>query len=161
LEVTAEEGDMSTAAHASSRDPIVVGVDGSSQSRQALRWAARMSELLDAPINVVSAWQYPTTYGYAAPLPDWTPEEDMRRIQDHAIAGVFGDERPPDLASVVEPGGAARVLLSASETALVLIVGSRGHGGFAGLLLGSVSATVAEHASCPVMIVHGDQPPPD
>ena len=61
---------------------------------------------------------------------------------------------------VVREGGAAKVLLEASEGAVMLVVGSRGHGGFAGLLLGSVSANVAEHAGCPVFIVHGDQPPP-
>jgi nucleotide-binding universal stress UspA family protein len=150
---------MSTPA-TESRDPIVVGLDGSPQSRQALRWAAEMARLLDAPINVVTAWQYPTTYGYASPLPDWNPETDMRRVQTEAIAGVFGHEAPAGLTQLLEPGSAAAVLLRAAETALMLVVGSRGHGGFAGLLLGSVSATVAEHAACPVLIVHGDKPPP-
>jgi nucleotide-binding universal stress UspA family protein len=56
--------------------------------------------------------------------------------------------------------GAAKVLIDASQGATMLVVGSRGHGGFAGLLLGSVSANVAEHASCPVLIIHGHQPLP-
>jgi nucleotide-binding universal stress UspA family protein len=150
---------MSTPA-TESRDPIVVGLDGSPQSRQALRWAADLAQLLGAPINVVTAWQYPTTYGYASPLPDWNPEADMRQVQTEAIGGVFGHETPAGLTQILEPGSPAAVLLAASETALMLVVGSRGHGGFAGLLLGSVSATVAEHASCPVLIVHGDKPPP-
>jgi nucleotide-binding universal stress UspA family protein len=60
----------------------------------------------------------------------------------------------------VREGGAAKVLLEVSEGAAMVIVGSRGHGGFTGLLLGSVSANVAEHASCPVLIIHGDQAPP-
>jgi nucleotide-binding universal stress UspA family protein len=60
----------------------------------------------------------------------------------------------------VYEGGAAKVLLDACDGAVMLVVGSRGHGGFAGLLLGSVSANVAEHASCPVFIVHGHRPPP-
>lgn len=141
-------------------DPIVVGLDGSPQSLKALRWAVGMAGLLGAPINVVTAWQYPTTYGYASPLPDWNPEDDAREIQARAVAGVFGDDPPAGLAYVLQAGGAAAVLLTASETARMLVVGSRGHGGFAGLLLGSVSSTVAEHASCPVLIVHGDQPAP-
>lgn len=141
-------------------DPIVVGVDGSPESRQALRWAADMGKLLGAPINVVSAWQYPTTYGYATPLPDWNPEDQMSGVQRDVITGVFGEEDPPGVARMLQTGGAAHVLLEASTTALMLVVGSRGHGGFAGLLLGSVSATVAEHASCPVLIVHGNRPPP-
>jgi nucleotide-binding universal stress UspA family protein len=81
-------------------------------------------------------------------------------LQDEAIAGAFGDDTPKDLGRVLQSGGAAGVLLEASESALMLVVGSRGHGGFAGLLLGSVSAVVAEHASCPVLIVHGDHTPP-
>ena len=58
-------------------------------------------------------------------------------------------------------GNAAKVLLEASEGARMLVVGSRGHGGFSGLLLGSVSAACAEHARCPVVVVHGDGPPPN
>ena len=144
----------------SGTDPIVVGLDGSPQSRQALRWAAQLGRLLGAPVNVVTAWQYPTTYGYAVPLPDWSPEEDMRLVQQQAIQGVFGEEHPPGITPILQPGGAAAVLLGAGQTAQMIVVGSRGHGGFAGLLLGSVSATVAEHAPCPVLIVHGDRPPP-
>lgn len=139
---------------------IVVGVDGSPQSRQALRWAVQMARLLGAPMTVVTAWEFPTTYGYATPVPDWNPEDDMRQVQDQAIAGVFGDDPPQDLGRVLQSGGAAHVLLEASEGALMLVVGSRGHGGFAGLLLGSVSSVVAEHAACPVLIVHGDETPP-
>jgi nucleotide-binding universal stress UspA family protein len=60
----------------------------------------------------------------------------------------------------VHEGGASKVLLDASEGAIMLVVGSRGHGGFAGLMLGSVSANVAAHASCPVLVIHGDQAPP-
>jgi nucleotide-binding universal stress UspA family protein len=143
-----------------STDPIVVGVDGSPSSRQALRWAADLAQAFGAPINVVSAWQYPTTFGYASPLPDWSPEEDMRRVQDQVIAGVFGEETPPGVTRVLQCGGAAAVLREASQTALMLVVGSRGHGGFAGMLLGSVSSTLAEHSTCPVVIVHGNRPPP-
>jgi nucleotide-binding universal stress UspA family protein len=73
---------------------------------------------------------------------------------------VFGDQPPAGLQRQVREGGAAKVLLDAGESAIILVVGSRGHGGFAGLLLGSVSANVAEHASCPVLVIHGDQAPP-
>jgi nucleotide-binding universal stress UspA family protein len=61
---------------------------------------------------------------------------------------------------VVREGNPAHVLLESSAGAMMLVVGSRGRGGFAGLILGSVSAAVAEHASCPVLVVHGDKPVP-
>jgi nucleotide-binding universal stress UspA family protein len=84
----------------------------------------------------------------------------MAKVLDDAVLAVFGDQLPEGLRLLVQEGGAAKVLLDAGEGAVMLVVGSRGHGGFAGLLLGSVSANVAEHASCPVFIVHGDQGPP-
>jgi nucleotide-binding universal stress UspA family protein len=86
----------------------------------------------------------------------------MAKVLDDAVLAVFDDQPPAGLKLElqVQEGGAAKVLLGAGEGAVMIVVGSRGHGGFAGLLLGSVSANVAEHASCPVFIVHGDQAPP-
>jgi len=139
---------------------IVVGVDGSPHSEHALRWSARLGSVLGARLEVVGAWEYPATFGWAAIAPDWNPGEDAEKVVADTIAAVFGDQPPADLQVRVHEGGAAKVLLDACEGALMLVVGSRGHGGFAGLLLGSVSANVAEHASCPVLIIHGDKPLP-
>jgi nucleotide-binding universal stress UspA family protein len=140
---------------------IVVGVDGSRDSEQALRWSARVAANLGARITVVTAWEFPASYGWAGLAPsDWSPAQDMDRAVADTVAAVFGDQPPAGLTVEVRQGGAAKVLLDASADAVMLIVGSRGHGGFAGLLIGSVSASVAEHASCPVLVVHGDQPPP-
>jgi nucleotide-binding universal stress UspA family protein len=151
---------MSSETPGTQRAEIVVGVDGSDRSRQALRWAADLADTFGARVTVVTSWEFPLTYGYGAPIPSWSPEDDMRRVQEESIAGVFGDDPPQDLERVLRPGNAAHVLIEASRSALMLVVGSRGHGGFAGLLLGSVSAVVAEHASCPVLIVHGNRVPP-
>lgn len=71
----------------------------------------------------------------------------------HAVDDVFGEQRPNGMQLRAIQGGGAPVLLDASRDALMVVVGSRGRGGFAGLLLGSVSAKVAEHAECPVLVV--------
>jgi nucleotide-binding universal stress UspA family protein len=84
----------------------------------------------------------------------------MKQVLDDAISATFGNQPPAGMQRHVREGGAAKVLLETAEGATMLVVGSRGHGGFAGLLLGSVSANVAEHAKCPVLIIHGDQEPP-
>ena len=135
---------------------IVVGVDGSTQSQQALRWAARIASATHARINAVAVWDYPLTYGWGLPA-DWNPGDDMKKLLTETVELAVGPERAPDMTLTIRQGCAAHVLLEESEDALMLVVGSRGHGGFAGLLLGSVSAAVAEHASCPVLVVHGDQ----
>lgn len=140
-------------------DPrIVVGVDGSEQSELALRWAARLAPSLDARIEAVVAWHFPLGYIWAMPEDNWTPEDDARRIVAASVGAVFGSDPPATLQMLVCQGMPAKVLKDASVGARMLIVGSRGHGGFAGLLLGSVSSTVAEHAHCPVLVVH---PTPD
>jgi nucleotide-binding universal stress UspA family protein len=139
---------------------IVVGVDGSPSSQQALRWGARAAAAFGAGLDAVIAWEFPAMYGWASVPSDWDPAQDMRAVLDQTLQDVFGDQPPAGLRRLVNEGGAARVLLDASQDAIMLVVGSRGHGGFTGLLLGSVSANVAEHASCPVLIVHGDQDPP-
>jgi nucleotide-binding universal stress UspA family protein len=139
---------------------IVVGVDGSGHSLQALRWGARLAAMFGARVDAVAAWDFPAAYGWSAVPSDWDPEQDMRHVLDDSVRAVFGDQPPAGLRREVLEGGAAKVLLDASQGAVMLVVGSRGHGGFAGLLLGSVSANVAEHASCPVLVIHGDQAEP-
>ena len=139
---------------------IVVGVDGSSYSEKALHWAAFLGLSLGARVQAVAAWDYPAAFGWASVPSDWDPEKDMEKVLQEAVREAFGNRPPANLDLEVREGGAARVLIEASRGATMLVVGSRGHGGFAGLLLGSVSANVAEHASCPVLIIHGDRGAP-
>jgi nucleotide-binding universal stress UspA family protein len=134
---------------------VVVGVDGSEHSKLALTWAARIAEEAKTQLEAVIAWQYPPTFGWAAvPPSDWNPEKDADATLTATVDEVFGTHRPPNLQLTVAEGYPASVLLDGSEDALMLVVGSRGHGGFAGMLIGSVSANVAEHAHCPVLVVH-------
>jgi len=135
---------------------IVVGVDGSAQSELALRWAAWIAAASDATIEAVAAWRYPITIGWA--MPDWDPKAYAEKTLRTAVAAAYGDAKPSHLKSWVREGSPAEVLLHASDGALMLILGSRGMGGFKGLLLGSVSAHCAEHANCPVLIVHEQTP---
>ena len=134
---------------------IVVGVDGSEPSQQALRWAVRYAALVGAEVDAVTSWTYPTSYGIAGIPSDWNPERDARVVLATTVEAVLGDERPVTVNQLVREGNAAQVLLDETKDAQLLVVGSRGHGGFAGLLLGSVSANCAEHAECPVLVVHG------
>jgi nucleotide-binding universal stress UspA family protein len=134
---------------------IVVGVDGSEPSRAALRWAARLAPGIGATIEAVIAWEFPTNFGWAVETGDWRPDRDAETILNETLDAVFGSERPDGLVGSVREGRTASVLLEAARGAEMLIIGSRGHGGFTGLLLGSVSAECAEHASCPVLVVHG------
>jgi nucleotide-binding universal stress UspA family protein len=141
---------------------IVVGVDGSSHSEKALQWAAHLGATFGAEIVAVAAWDYPASIGWASVPDEWHPDQDMEKVLKETLDSVFGDHLPATLRTVVREGGAAKVLLDESKGATMLIVGSRGHGGFAGLLLGSVSTNVAEHAGCPVLVIHGhNTPPPD
>ena len=139
---------------------VVVGVDGSPPSQQALRWGAHLAAAFGAGLDAVTSWDFPAAAGWGPVPSGWDPSQDMRKVLDDTIQQVFGDQPPAGLRRQVTEGGAAQVLLDASQGAIMLIVGSRGHGGFAGLLLGSVSANVAEHATCPVLVIHGDQPTP-
>jgi len=134
------------------RPRIVVGVDGSDPSKLALRWAARTAAAEDARIDAVMVWQVPTlAYRSIGPIIDM--QDATENALMHAVDDVFGERRPNDMQLRALQGGAASVILDASRDALMVVVGSRGRGGFAGLLLGSVSAKIAEHAECPVLIV--------
>jgi len=132
---------------------VVVGVDGSEQSKLALRWGARICAMSGSQLEAIIAWQYPISYGMAAASVQYDPESEMDKLLTETVDEVFGDDRPNDLVLSVREGHPAKVLNDASVGATMLVVGTRGHGGFAGLLLGSVSANVAEHAACPVLVV--------
>ncbi|MEO9110455.1 MAG: universal stress protein [Jatrophihabitantaceae bacterium] len=133
---------------------IVVGVDGSKPSVEALRWAGRIAAGIGAEIDAVISWELPISYGMGAVLPEWRPDVDAAEAIADALTAAFGAVTPEGLRSYVRRGHPAKVLLEAGERAEMLVVGSRGHGGFAGLLLGSVSAQCAELATCPVLVVH-------
>jgi len=139
-------------------DKIVVGVDGSTGSRAALRWAWAEARAHGAALEVVTAWQYPITTALPAfgsmPAPDDLQSEartEMLRIV--AEEGVTADGGV-DVTTLVGEGTAAQVLLDAAAKADLLVVGSRGHGGFKGLLVGSVSQQCVSHATVPVVVVH-------
>ena len=132
---------------------IVVGVDGSEPSKEALRWAARQARLTNAKLQVIAAWEWPVSWGWAPAYPTgFDPEADTRRALEGAVEEVLGSDADPHL--VVVEGRPAPALLRASEDAELLVVGSRGRGEFAGMVLGSVSEHCVHHASCPVVVIH-------
>ena len=133
---------------------IVVGVDGSETSHEALRWALDEAGRRNATVEAVHAWHQPgvMSYGYMNQI-DLEPfEDDARKVLDAAVDSVAvpGD---PAIERRLIPGGAANVLVDEAKGADLLVVGSRGRGGFTGLLLGSVSQQAAHHAHCPIVII--------
>lgn len=144
--------------HDLERTPIVVGVDRSAPSVVALRWAGDLAPLFKGHIRAVTSWQYQIALGTFTPVL-WNPEEVARKICAHSVASAFNGIPPQGLEMIVCQGPPAKVLVEESRTAQLVVVGSRGHGGFEGLLLGAVSTAVAEHAKCPVFIAHGTDLP--
>jgi nucleotide-binding universal stress UspA family protein len=141
---------------------IIVGVDGSDGSRAALRWAARTATARHAECRAIAAWQYPANaVNPAAPATLPGPEEMDERTRDDlrtVVREVLGSDA--DRVEIeVGRGPAASVLLTAAARADtdMLVMGARGRGGFAGLLLGSVSQECVEHSPCPVVVLR-DEP---
>ncbi len=148
---------MENKTETKSNNQIVVGVDGSDASKEALRWAARLAPSLGATIHAIVAWEYPIVFGLEGAIPSaWKPDATAKEILNNCLEEVFGKERPLGLRGSISQGHPTFVLLDASKDAQMLVVGSRGLGGFAGLLLGSVSSACAEHAKCAVLVVHED-----
>ncbi|HVA06495.1 MAG TPA: universal stress protein [Acidimicrobiales bacterium] len=136
---------------------IVVGVDGSDGSIDALRWAARQAELTGAKLHVVTAWAFPehrTPFGIVFDIAESAdPTARARSKLDDLIEDVLGKHEKVALRAEVIPGNEAAVLIEAARHADLLVVGSRGLGGFAGMVLGSVSAHCIRHARCPVVVI--------
>lgn len=135
---------------------IVVGVDGSASARAALRWALAQAERTGVRVRAVTAWEIPA---YAGWMPT-VPVEDLGAAAGKMLAAVVGEalelEEPGvEVRESVLPGHPAQLLVDESAHAALLVVGSRGHGTFAGTLLGSVSQHCVQHAHCPVVVVRG------
>jgi nucleotide-binding universal stress UspA family protein len=144
----------------SPRSKIVVGVDGSRSSGQALRWAARQAGLTGGEVHAVTTWHLPGTSGWDTVLDDVDWADNARQTLATALQEALTPAEVQRIHRHVVQGHPARVLVDSAADADLLVVGSRGHGGFTGMLLGSVSLHVIAHAACPVLIVHGDRLPP-
>lgn len=139
---------------------IVVGIDGSDNAARALRWAVGEARLRHAELEVVHAWHQPYAGGYTYEIGTYDPgafEEAARITLDSAVESVDAGDLAQPVQRTLVGGSAAEVILTAAKDADLVVVGSRGRGGFAGLLLGSVSQQVAHQATCPVVVV----PPSD
>ena len=135
------------------RGKIVVGIDGSDASLDALNWGARQADLTASTLEVVMTWQWPNSFGWGVPVPDdLNPEDEVRKTLDSALDTVRA--RYPDLHldPLVVNGHPAPTLVEESKGADLLVVGSRGHGQFVGMLLGSVSEFCTTNAHCPVLV---------
>jgi nucleotide-binding universal stress UspA family protein len=139
------------------RTKIVVGVDGSASSGAALRFAAAEADRRGIPLHVLAGYEYnwqAARFGGA--------EELERMVRDRFVGFVNDAVREAEsihpalpVTGAAVPGDPVRTLLDASDTATMLVVGNRGHGGFANLMLGSVGQRVAVHARGPVVVVRG------
>ena len=134
-------------------DTVVVGFDGSEAATSAVNWAAGQAELTEGPLVVVSAWEYPTSWGNVIPLPgDFDPAADTQAMLDPVVERVTAEHPGLEIHTHVVEGRAAEVLVEASRHAALLVVASRGHGSWSGLVLGSVSLRCVTHAACPVVV---------
>jgi nucleotide-binding universal stress UspA family protein len=142
---------------------IVVGVDGSAHSQEALRWAIGQARLTGGPVEAVISWSIPVDFGLGG----------VGTLVDYDWAGVAASTLRDAVARALDPADADRVsqhvvmghpatvLLDASAGADLLVVGSRGLGGFKGMLLGSTSQHVIARAACPVVVVRAPEPATD
>jgi nucleotide-binding universal stress UspA family protein len=141
---------MSTDAQVA-RPLIVVGVDGSPESVKAIAWGAEQARATGGSLELVIVWARPMSYGLPLVVGGYNPEQEAQDVVDKAATGI--DLPAARLHRSVINGAAPTVLVDRSKHADLLVVGSRGHGGFAELLLGSVSDHCVHHAACPVVVV--------
>ena len=131
---------------------ILVGVDGSPASIDAIKWAAEQAQLTGSALVAITSWSIPASYGVAFGGEDAI---DWRQNAEQALDEALGEALGANAGAVqklVEQGHPSYVLTEASKSADLIVVGSRGHGGFAGLVLGSVSQHVVSHSVCPVVV---------
>ncbi len=133
------------------RPLIVVGVDGSDESVKATAWAAEQARVTGGTLELLIVWARPMSYGLPLVVGGYNPEHEAQAVVEKTASGI---DLPTDrLRTHVVNAAPALALVERSKSADLLVVGSRGHGGFAELLLGSVSDHCVHHASCTVVVV--------
>jgi nucleotide-binding universal stress UspA family protein len=157
-----------SATEGSEMPRIVVGVDGSEHSMDAVKWAAHQAELMGAELVLVSVWGWPKSYGdptigdptiggpMPMPPPDYNPATHAEHDLDAAEQTVRKAHPELPLRRLAIDGPPAPVLVEASSSATLLVVGSRGRGAFMGMLLGSVSQHCVTNAKCPVVVIRNE-----
>jgi nucleotide-binding universal stress UspA family protein len=130
---------------------IVAGLDGSASSLAAVEWAAHQADLTAASLLVLAAWHLPSMYG-AGVAEAYDPAADMQRVLDDSLPVLRRRHRRLEVNGELVEGHAGHALVEASRGAALLVVGSRGHGELANVLLGSVGVHCATHAHCPVLV---------
>lgn len=141
-----------TTAHSRDNARIVVGIDGSPSSEGALHWAVEEARIRGAALEIIHAW-HSGLPGLVPDRPDDDFQQHSRSVLDTAVSGLPEGGSSLDIDTRSVKGHPAAVLIDASADAALVVVGSHGHGGVAGSVLGSVSQRVASHARCPVVIV--------
>jgi nucleotide-binding universal stress UspA family protein len=141
---------------------VVVGIDFSTGARAALLFALHDAARRGVPVEAVSAYRPPDYWMDFYAVSSYQPERVRKAALDrlHTFVGEVvpgGPQPPPEVQFHVAMGTAADVLTLESQDADLLVIGSRGHGGFASVLLGSVSIQCVQHASCPVTVVHSPE----
>lgn len=139
--------------------PIIVGVDGSAASVEALVQASTIAAAFDAPLEAITTWNNLVMLAQFESSPDRSPEEEAQRLLDDAVREAFQGNTPHRFRAVTIPGPPTEVLLEQSDRAAMLVVGGRGRGAFKNMMLGSVSAACTAHAHCPVLVVHAPSAP--
>lgn len=139
--------------------PIIVGYDGSAGAQAALRWALDDGARTGAPVIAMFVFEWLAVAGPISPgprnWPDRGAREDAQKMVDAAVSGAYQTHPRVAVTGEVVGGSAAIILQERSREARLLVLGSRGHGGFGDLLLGSTTVAVSAHAHCPVVVVRG------
>jgi len=135
---------------------IVAGIDGSASSLRALEWAARQAELTDATLEVIAAWEWPSALGWSSIPNNYDPQQDTRKELESLITPLRAAHPHLEVTSKIVEGHPAPVLVEESRGADLLVVGSRGHGAFVGMLIGSTSEHCVANAACPVVVFRGN-----
>ena len=135
------------------QERVVVGIDGSEQSSQALEWAASYARAKGGTLRAVTAWMFPSSYGFYVSGEGWDIEETATKVAEEQLAAVRKNYPDLDIPLSVVNAHPAQAMVNASDDADLLVVGSRGHGGFTGLVVGSVSTHCVHAAHCPVVVI--------